>query len=436
MEGLNLQDELRQVVRGLDWLVRLRWLAAATILFFAALAAWVYSIQMPWGLVGAVTGLVIMSNLAVRVAHPSTGGEIRKWLAGLIFGDVLLLTMLLYFTGGAHNPFTVLYVLHITLAVMLLGAGPAWLMVGLCGAGFGLLFYSGHMLIGPGGGAVCNDLDFHLQGMLAATVVTGAGVVYFVTHLHRSLEELRRSARLASGIAEKERNLAAVLSMAAGVAHELATPLGTIAIASRELELSSQENCCNQECRNDIHLIRNQVQLCSNILQRMGNLARRTNQADGEKISPSDIPLLVTEFLSPQIAAAVEWDAEPPPPGVVVPGDDIPLILGNVLRNAWEATGQGQGTVRVTLRSSADSVLVSICDGGPGMDEATLARLGEPFFSTKSNAGGGMGLGFFLSKSLVEMRGGSINVQSAPGKGTCVTVRLPLERNPGASAAL
>jgi len=415
-----------QALRGLEWLVRLRWWASATILFFSVFASVVYSVAIPWVLICAVIALVAATNAWLHFHKPGQASAIHRWLVGLIFVDVILLTVLLYYTGGAHNPFTVLYVLHITLAVMLLNAKYAWFMVGLCGAGFGLLFFSNHMLIGPTGEAVCDDLDFHLQGMFAATVVTGAGVVYFVAHLSRSLAQLREVAAQARGLAEKERHFSSILAMAAGVAHELATPLGTIAIASRELEISSETTGCNAECCQDVKLIRKEVDKCAQILARMGGAVNSAPDQASPPVPMHEIQPLLASYLPPEIAAGIQWQQPGTfPQSALLSSGDLLIILGNVVRNAWESTG-GNLPVSVSMRPAKGNVAVfTVTDNGPGMKPEILQRLGEPFFTTKTNQRAGMGLGFFLAKSLTERRGGNILVESAPGSGTCITIELP-----------
>jgi two-component system sensor histidine kinase RegB len=412
--------------QGLDWLLRLRWLAAATMGVFASVGAMVYGIAIPWPLVLGVMAVVAATNLFLQWNPPPNGDAARRWLGTLIFGDVFLLTILLYYTGGAHNPFTVLYVLHVTLAVMLLGPLCAWVMVGLCGAGFGLLFFSGHMLIGPDGHAICDDLDFHLQGMLAATVVTGAGVVYFVAHLNRSLMHQREVAAQAREAAEKERQFSSLLGMAAGVAHELATPLGTIALASHELEISSQTAGCLAECVDDVKLIRAEVDKCAQILERMSGSVRSAAGVETRPVRLDELQALLEHYLAPSVAARMEWRwCSPIPQEATIPGDDSLLILGNIIRNGWEAA-DGASPVVIEVRLDEEQAYFQISDQGPGMTPATLSRLGEPFFSTKKNHGSGMGLGFFLAQSMVEKLGGHVEVVATSPTGTSIAVVIPL----------
>jgi len=420
------QEDPSQAMRGLEWLVRLRWWASATILFFSVFAAVVYSVAVPWVLILLVVTLIAATNTWLYFKKPHRATAIHDWVVILIFGDVILLTLLLYYTGGAHNPFTVLYVLHITLTVMLLDSKYAWFMVALCGAGFGLLFFSNHMLIGPDGEAVCSDLDFHLQGMLAATVVTGAGVVYFVAHLNRSLTHLRGVASQARELAEKERHFSSILGMAAGVAHELATPLGTIAIASRELEISCETNGCNAECCQDVKLIRKEVDRCAEILARMGGAVNAPPDQASPAVPIDEIQPLLAGYLPAEIAAKIQWRQPASlPRDAVLSSGDLLIILGNLVRNAWESTG---GTLPVTvsmLHGGGDVAVFTVADNGPGMEPEVLQRLGEPFFTTKTDQQAGMGLGFFLAKSLTERRGGSLRVESTPGAGTSITVEIP-----------
>jgi signal transduction histidine kinase len=118
----------------------------------------------------------------------------------------------------------------------------------------------------------------------------------------------------------------------------------------------------------------------------------------------------------------VEWDFPAPLPGAQsLPCDELLIILGNIIRNAFEAT-DGSQPVRAHLEAHGDGVIFRVSDCGEGMSAAVLQRLGEPFFSTKKQ---GTGLGFFLAKCLTEKCGGTLNVQSTEGKGTTITVEIP-----------
>ena len=404
---------------GLLWLLRLRWIACLGILLVCGLGVWFYGIRLPWGVIGGVVAAVAASNLLARRMVGKPGVDPARIL---VFGDVLLLTILLYFTGGAHNPFTVLYLLHITLAVILLDGLAAWCAVVLCGGCFALLFSSSHMLIGSSGQALCDDLDFHLRGMLAATVVAGAGVVYFVTHIGAAARAHREIAERSREVLEREQRFVSVATLAAGLAHELATPLGTIALASKELENEARETCGNPSCLADVRLIRQEVDRCRTILERIGNEAVRTPEEGASLTPPHRIREGLPAYLPGGFIDRVRWQIGPDLPPIAGSESCVLRSLAVLVKNACEAAPLKP--VDVHVFACGDTVNIEVSDQGPGMSREILARLGEPFFTTKA-PGVGMGLGFFLVRALAENLRGSVDVESRVGAGTRVTLSLP-----------
>lgn len=343
----------------------------------------------------------------------------------LVLGDILLLTCLLYFTGGAHNPFTVLYLLHITLAVMLLGGKLAWLAVALCAGCFLFLFSSGHMLTTHDDVHLCTDLNFHLQGMVVATVVTGAGVVYFVSRLNTSLQQQREIIEHSRALAEREKRLASVATLAAGLAHELATPLSTIAVVSRELEVDAHDLCHNAACFEDVRLIRKEVERCREILARVGNEAVAHNSNVPETIEAATLPARLTPYLPTRMAGRITWQVTRNLSSLSAQPELLLRSLAVLVKNALEASDTNQSViVEVNQSASLAGWELVVRDYGCGMTPEVVERLGEPFFTTKE-PGAGMGLGVFLARALVERLNGNIQITSKPGSGTTATMNIP-----------
>lgn len=405
-----------------EWLIRLRWVAVAGIGLMSLFTSIRFSIQMPWMIIAACLAVVAGSNIGAWTQRQRAPQTVST---SLILGDIILLTVLLYFTGGAHNPFTVLYLLHITLAVMLMDGRRAWVAVALCGGCFAFLFLSPHMLVNAEGVTLCDDLDFHLQGMLLATVVTGGGVVYFISRLNADLRHQRDQASLAREAAEREHRFASLVTMAAGVSHELATPLGTIAVASRELQMTARQGCGNEECLDDVALIRREVDRCRTILERMSSQSLNPETDPPQTLTPEQIRKRLPEYLVPSHAAGLRWHIEPGCPSITTPADALLRSLAIFIKNAFEASPPENSVTLEMMRSGA-GLSMRVGDQGSGMSPEVLKRLGEPFFTTKE-AGMGMGLGFFLARALIEKIGGRIEVASAAGKGTKISIDLPLE---------
>ncbi len=409
---------------NLSWLVRLRWGAIVGQLLTIFVVDRTMGIPLPLTPLLGVVGLEAAGN-AGAMLWLGERRPVRDWMlpAAMAF-DVVMLTGLLFFTGGPFNPFSFLYLVHIALGAVVLRPVWTWSLVGLSLVCSGALFY-GHVWLkldysDPTSHA--QHMRMHLEGMWIAFAVAAGFIVYFVTRVRRALS--RREADLAAerALAARNERLASLATLAAGAAHELATPLGTIAVVARELERVTERQGPGPALE-DIRLIRAQVDRCRAILSQ---LASDAGASAGESF--------VRTTLSEVVALALDGlPAEPPvrtdlPAGqareILVPRRALAQALRAVMKNAQDASGAG-AEVQVTARDEGDRLLLEVADRGAGMPPEVLARAGEPFFTTKA-PGRGMGLGLFLARSLVESLGGSFALRSSAGRGTTVALGFPL----------
>lgn len=414
---------------SLDWLVRLRWGAVAGQLGTILVA------QALWGGLPVTWLLVPVAALAASNALVAAGrkrlGTPRLLCGAALTLDTLLLTALLALSGGAYNPFSVLYLVHIALAATVLGARWTWFLAALSIACYGLLFLARQP--GPHAGHGAEELGVHLQGMWVAFVVAALLTAYFVVRLSSDLE--RREAAMASmrERAARQERLAAVTTLAAGAAHELGTPLATIAVASRELErqIRSLPEPQSRALAEDAALIRSELERCRAILDR---LAADSGNRPGEAPQAVDAPGLVAEIVAGLPAAErarLRVEEARPGKGPSVPRGALVQVALSLLQNAFEA---GKGPVRLAVEASPSRLVLRVEDEGCGMPPEVLARAGEPYFSTKT-PGAGLGLGLFIARSLSEQMGGRLRLESSPGRGTRATVEVDAPSPTGAGHA-
>lgn len=407
---------------SLAWLVRLRWGTVAGQVAAVGAAAWVIGPSFSAGRLLALVGLLAASNLALaRLGAPAPG-----WACGAALTlDALLLTGLLHATGGPSNPFSILYLVYIALAAVVLGARWTWLLTGLSVACYGLLFVASVPLEHLGHQAP--EMRLHLQGMWAAFCVAAVLTAYFVVQMSRAIE--RRDAEMAEMRDRAARNerLASLATLAAGAAHELGTPLATIAVAAGELERAIRKlpGRVSRDLREDAALIVSQLERCRTILGRLGAQVGETPGEDLVPVTPARLVAAVLPGLAPGEQARVQAVASGEEP-VRVPLAALSQAVNNLLRNALDA---GTGPVGLRVVSDEGGLRVAVADDGPGLAPEVLARVGEPFFSTKPK-GAGLGLGVFIARSLSEQMGGGLEIQSAPGRGTTAVIAVPA--GPGA----
>ena len=406
--------------RNLTWLVRLRWFAVASQALTVLVAERLLHMQLATGPLYAIVFATASSNLVCALWLRGAPRVREGALALLMAVDFVLLTALLHFAGGPSNPFTVLYLVHIALAAVVLRPTYAWALAALSASCFGALFalpsqaenphamHMNHMTHGHA------EMNLHLQGMWVAFAVAAFVIAYFVTRVTRDLEEQRRQAALAQAHALQNEKLASLATLAAGAAHELATPLATIAVIAKELEreLSVGSNA------DDARLIRDEVERCKSILAQM---AADAGESTGEAFSRVSVQTLIEhslEGLGERARVVRHVDGEG---SVKVPCTALARSLRGLVRNALQAS-----SAEVTLRSwqSDDKVTIEVADRGVGMSPDLLAKVGEPFFTTKPT-GQGMGLGVFLARALCDRLGGRLELSSMAGKGTRVRMVLP-----------
>ncbi len=417
----TLQPELT-----LRWLTRLRWLAIAAQ-GVALAVGWYLDTVIHSGLaltalaIGAGSNLILQRGLR-RVPTDAAA----RLTGGALVLDVVLLTVLLAGAGGASNPFTVLYLVHITLSAVVLSSWWTAAIAALSVAGFGLLF------LFPAGAGAMNEhvrmghipgpgFDHHLRGMWIAFVVATALTAYFVFQFSRAIGLQREQIATLREASARSARLAALTTLAAGAAHELNNPLGTIAVASHEAALALAEHPACAAVREDLELIELEVERCRDIL---GRMAARAGSDDTEvTLSVAELCDRVRAQLGDERAARLELVPARPHGTVRVQPGPMVQSLTALIGNALDASATDQ-PVRLTVTEDGDRIDIAVTDRGTGIAAELLTRVGEPFFTTKQ-PGRGLGLGVFLARAFVESRGGQLTIESSLAAGTRATVRLP-----------
>ena len=453
------------------WLVQLRWVAVFGQLLAISFANWVLRLDVPHAALLWVVGATAGTNLALAAwlaSHPEHGppGEpddrVVPVLAAAMLLDLALLTALLYYSGGPNNPFYGFYFVNLALAAALLPTAWAWACDGAAVVGYAVLLYS-HVPLAPldgpppiHDGPLPGEPAFGVltAGRLAAFVACSGVVTLFATMLRDRVRRQDAQVRRVERELGDARKLEALGTLAAGAAHELSTPLGTIAVVSKEVsrrieraaEIGSRDPAVVQmreKSLRDVRLIRAEVDACRSILDRMSADA-------GDALGEPPEPLSPLRLVEDVVAGLRERDRVR-----VIPGEGAdrrvlrvpPVRVGQALRglvhNAACADPDGVVRVRVGVGpggcgtsprgrgkpdeprvNDAAAVRIEIRDDGPGMTPEVLARVGEPFFTTKE-PGTGTGLGVFLARAVFERVGGSLRFESEPGAGTNAVACLP-----------
>ena len=407
------------------WLARFRWAVAAGATLTLAVAH-VLGVQFSVTGVASLLTAQVVSNLWLgawlgRGSEPSD-----RRLGGLILFDIAILTALMVLTGGPSNPFTISYLVYITLAAVTLNAWWAWAAAATSMAGYGVLFitplramvdpHAGHDAMGAG--------LSHQVGMGVAFVAAALLTASFVTRIRLALEDRERALADARRTAAQQERLASLTTLAAGAAHELATPLSVIAVAARELDLAASAASVPAEIAEDARLIRGQVERCREILDQMSGRADASVAHQAQTLAAAGVVAATLDTFGPGDRERVRLTLDPDAPPVRVPLEAAARALRTLVKNALEASPDG-AAVHLQVGPEQGQVLFQVVDHGTGMTAAALQRAGEPFFTTKP-VGAGFGLGLFLARTFAERWGGRLTLSSAPESGTTATLLLPV----------
>ena len=358
----------------------------------------------------------VASLLRWRAPREVNNGELL--LALLV--DVGTLTAQLYFSGGATNPFAFLYLLQVTLGAVLLEAWATWTMVGVTTACFAGLAVFGHPLPLP--------LQFdrglaspYIQGLLVCFALNAALLVIFITRIGRNLRE--RDARLAAmrQRAAEEEHIVRMGLLASGAAHELGTPLSTLAVIlgdwSRLPSFSS-----DPELLDEVEEMQAQVKRCKAIVSGILMSAGETRGESSEETTlRTFMDDLVDEWRETRAAQVLAYDYQIQDELPMVSDSTLHQTLCNLLDNALEASPQHVG---LEVAREGDALVITVKDVGPGFAPHILAQLGKPYQSSKDRPGRGLGL--FLVVNVARTLGGSLSARNRAGGGAVVTLNIPL----------
>lgn len=427
---------------NLDWLIRLRWVAVVGQVSTIAFVVAVLDVGLQTGALLSIAGLTAGSNALLWALHRwySSGDATDEEAStdpGILFAvmlfDVASLTALLFFSGGPSNPCALFYFVNLALSAVALPSRYVWAVLGATVLGFSSLFLV-HVPVeelrepaGTGGLLQHSPLSLYQIGLLGSFAVGSGIVVYFVTRLHVELQRIDDELHEAGAREERMQRLESLATLAAGAGHELASPLSTIAVVTKELARTLEREKASPDVLADVDLIRTELQRCRTILDRMsGRVGQQVGETERRLTAAELVAKALTElsdFARGSIDVAWEGDAERS--RLRVPLVATAQALRVPLQNALDAAPAG-GRVTVTLRRVGMRLQFQVRDQGRGIAPQNLARVGEPFFTTKE-PGSGMGLGVYLARSVLERMQGTLTLAPAPDRGTIATIELPIE---------
>lgn len=409
-------------------LITLRWLALVGQAITLGVVAQALKFPGPWAACAVVVGVGAWLNLLLTL-NPISRRTAKDWeaTAQLAF-DIVQLAALLYLTGGIANPFALLLIAPVTLA-------GASLPVRYASALATLAILATIVLALAALPLPWTDDTFELPFVyrLGLAIALILGIAFVAGYAHQAASEAARM-ELALNVTEtvlaREQRMSALGALAAAAAHELGTPLATIAVVAKEMARGAPPE---GPLREDAELLIAQAQRCRDILRRLGETPDATDEVH-ERMS---LLQFVREVVEPYGSAeAVRVEA------VVTgaAGVDAPYVwrlpevlhaMTSLVENAFDFA---RNEILVTARFDATHVSVEVRDDGPGFSPQVLAKLGEPYVTSRPGAEGsrtghiGMGLGFFIAKTLLERTGAVVEFRNGRRGGAIVAARWARSR--------
>ena len=424
--GFQLMDShgLYQAAQGrvrLLTLVLIRWFAIVGQLLAILIVKFAMGFDLPLGLALSAVGASALLNVVVSVRYAKSKRLSSREAAFFLAYDIIQLAALLFLTGGLGNPFSLLFLVPVTISATVLSLRST-LWLGIVALACISVLAAFHMPL-PWIGDAPPVPRMYLAGIWTALVL---GMGFISVYAWRVAEEARR---MANALAEtqhvlaREQKMSALGGLAAAAAHELGTPLGTIALVAREVASQLPED---SEMAEDMALVLSQTARCREIL---GQLSR-TPEAEGRggEFSWVALATLMEEAAdshrSVDVSINIEisgdaWMKEVPRHPEVLHG------LANFIENAADFANS-----QVMVRGiwAPDILQMTVTDDGPGFSAGILTRLGEPYVTSRrldDDGGGGMGLGVFIAKTLLERTGANVKFSNRRGGGAEVVITWP-----------
>ena len=407
----------------LQTLTRLRWLAVTGQSITVLIVAFVLEFPFPIFACFALIACSAWLNVYLTFRYPATHRLSPPAALGVLGFDMLQLAGLLFMTGGLVNPFSVLISVPVIISTASQPVRHTMVLGGLTIAAVTLLA-AFHLPLPWYPGIIYEAHLVLVTGIWIAIVSTTLFTAFYVHRVSSEANQLADALTAAELTLQREQHLFALDGLAAAAAHELGTPLATISVVVKEMEraLGSDERYGE-----DIQLLRSQTERCRDILRRLTTLSTD----DEEHMRKLPLSSLIEEVVAPHREFGVEIDvtieagsAEEP---VGLRNAGILYGLGNLVENAVDFARQ---KVSVAARYDEATVELVISDDGPGFSTEILAKIGEPFVTHRSGGkdkrAGGLGLGLFIAKTLLERTGASLSFENrAGGNGAVVRLNWP-----------
>ena len=420
--------------QNLKWLLLLRWFVITAVCLMVSVSIYVVGFPLPrdplWTLISITIVVNSLTWFRIHSVRPIREHELFLHLVL----DVLAITALLYFTGGGTNPLSWFFLLPLIITATILPQIYTWLMVGLTSICYTVLI-GYHVPLPELPSQVGNenipqsilamqssyDLDLHVFALWFGYLLIAGIVAYFIVEMANTLRERERKLSEIREQALRNERVIALGTLAAGAAHEMGTPLGTIAILSHELEQQYKKEEYG-DLGDKMKILREQSNRCKNALSILSASAGEL-RADSGHVMPVGKYLkdVLSQWQSQQPNTKLEYhvDGSQPEPNILAERT-LTHALVNILNNAGEVSPQ---LVVLKAKWTTSELKLEIRDHGPGISPEMAANIGKTPMTTKKQ---GLGVGLFLASTTISRMGGSLKLINVDSGGACTLIELPV----------
>ncbi|GLK79923.1 ATPase [Methylopila turkensis] len=418
---------LNQHQLRLDTLIRLRWLAIAGQSVAVVAVHVAFGFPLPLAACFAFIAMSALLNVVLRLRYPVSHRLSPPAACALLAYDVLQLAALLFLTGGMENPFSILFLAPVMISATALPPQTTAILGALV-MGCATILGVAHLPL-PWTAPQPLEMPFlYVAGIWTALLLALGFIGAYAWRVAEEGRELSQALAATELVLAREQHLSALDGLAAAAAHELGTPLATIALVSKELERALAPG----PHADDIALLREQVARCREILKKLTSLDEH-----GAPFDVLSMSHLLEEIVAPHRNFGVAFEVALTGDPAIAPrwrrNPSVLYGLGNIAENAVDFAKE---RVRLAVRWDDDEVAIEIADDGPGFAPEVMTKIGEPYISTRSDShvhdveAGGLGLGFFIAKTLLERSGATLVLGNAapPASGAVVRAIWPRAR--------
>lgn len=407
-------------------LINLRWVAALGQIITCIVVGYFFGFQLPWPELLLTIFALVISNLILYPLYSTKNRLSESATTFVIAGDIVQLALLIFFTGGLANPFVVLFITPIAITVTSLPIKSTSILIILTIIFITILGYFNYPLVNN---AINLSVPpIFILGMWVSLFVTILFLTFYAGGLTDESRKISAALKIAENLLVKEKNLSSLDGLAAAAAHHLGTPLGTISLIANELK---DDNDIPQSAKEDLMILSDEVDKCKKIL---GSLGEKPS-SDDDLITKIELHALLEELCELIKVKGIKFSINFNNDGLDLKKvllkrrSELLLGLSNIVENAADFA---KDIVELNVTHVEDSIRLEISDDGPGFSGSILSRLGDPYVSSRPNPsdqGDGLGLGFFISKTLLERLGIKILAYNKvyPDHGAIVSISIPAD---------